>query len=197
MRLLLLKPESSQLRKIQKARPRRVWWEVYDLQQDLQHVERSASVSVGPDDVVAIACWPGMRKTADLIPAWQDAMRALRNRRSVLEDYPALLRSLRFWRTRHPVSGAGPTQMPHPGELRNYLVAPRSAYKRPWREVLQGLGMRSSSLSYTRREVAKFKHRVRETLDWPELSNLIAEVERAMPDRRGRPRKGRTGGERT
>lgn len=195
MRLLLLNPESSQLRRIQKARSRKVWWDIYDLREDLHHAQRAASVSVGPDDIVAIACWPGMRKTADLIPVWQEAMHALGGRRSVLEDYPALLRSLRFWRVRHPLSAAGPTQIPHPAELQTYLAAPRAAYKRSWREVLQALGMQSSGLSYVRREVRKFKDRVRETLDWPELANLIAQVEDDMPDRRGRPRKVKGGEE--
>jgi hypothetical protein len=75
------------------------------------------------------------------------------------------------------------------GELEAVLAAPRAYIKRPWREVLQQLGVQPSGLSYVRREVAAFKTRVRKVLKDPALAKLIAQVEKAMPDRRGRPKK--------
>ncbi|MDI6773641.1 MAG: hypothetical protein QME77_13795 [bacterium] len=141
-------------------------------------------------DILGLGYWPGMKKTADLIPAFhvvKEATRGLR-RPEHLKYHVELLRSLRFWRARHPISDAGETVLPTPTELRAYLADPGNRKKRTWSAVARVLGKPESSISYIRREVRAFRRRLQALYpDWPEMICLTAQVERAMRDTRGRP----------
>lgn len=189
-RLWVINPESGDLRRmLQKGRPYRTRSDVYDLQRDLTHIERvDGPPTPGPDDLVAILCWPSMRRTTDLVPAWQTAMDALKDREPHLQASRDYQRSLRFWRARHPISDV-PLEHPiTPSELRRVLTAPRAVTKRPWPDVMRVLKMKVSGQSYVRDETRKLKSRVGDT----EMASLIGEVERAIPDKRGRrPRRQR------
>lgn len=152
-----------------------------------------------PTDLIGIICWPGMQQQGDLIPSWRVVMRHLERLgyRPLLAGYPELLRSLRLWRVRHPISSVWVTAIPTPGELRAFLTHPvddegQSIKKRPWSEVLKELGMNPNSGSYVRKEVAAFRQRLRAVFSDPdseELLDLVARVEAEMADSRGRPRR--------